>query len=94
MNASKSVIAVWVMSMALAVSAQTPAAQPDAGSAAARDKPCRADPAKCAGAEKGNKMRQAMSEACAKTPEACKERHEHAVERRQQVKQRPAGAEK
>ena len=90
-----SAIVIGVMSVVFAASAQTPAAQPNADpSAAAKEKLCRSDSAKCVRVEKGNKMRQAMGEACGKTPEACKERHEHALKRRQQTEQKPAGAEK
>lgn len=75
----KLLVVAAVLSLgASAASAQAPTAGVPA---AASERRCPEGAAKCGNAET-TRMSRAMIDACAKTPEACKERHEKAAARR------------
>lgn len=75
------VVAATLSLAAIATPAQPPAAPAAGAPAAENERRCPEGAAKCGKAE-ANRMSQAMIDACAKTPDACKERHEKAAARR------------
>lgn len=74
------VVAAALSLAAIAASAQ-PAAPAAGAPAAENERRCPEGAAKCEKVER-SRMSQAMIDACAKTPAACKERYEKAVARR------------
>lgn len=55
-----------------------------------KDQACLTNPEKCARAEPGSRMQQAMRAGCAQAPDSCKERHETAAKRRDAAASAPA----